>query len=82
MERLAPAPEKGFAAMERSAHAGILTGTGTMPILPGLCDDDANLEQVARWTANHGGRFVLSSGLTLADQQRQYFFGVQRERLP
>jgi hypothetical protein len=51
-----------------------------MPILPGVCDDDANLAAVVAATANHGGRFVLAGGLTLADQQRDYFFGVLRER--
>jgi DNA repair photolyase len=82
MERLAPPPEKRFAAMERIAQAGILTGTCMMPILPKLCDDDANLRHVVRWTANHGGQFVLASGLTLADQQRDYFFDVLGERFP
>jgi len=53
-----------------------------MPILPGLCDDDANLEAVVRATADHGGRFVLAGGLTLADQQRQYFFNVLHEQFP
>jgi hypothetical protein len=53
-----------------------------MPILPGLCDADANLEAVVRWTADHGGRFVLAGGLTLADQQREYFFDVLDERFP
>jgi DNA repair photolyase len=82
LERLAPPPEKRFAAMRAVAEAGILTGTCLMPILPGLCDDDANLEAVVRWTAAHGGSFVLAGGLTLADQQREYFFDVLRERLP
>ena len=82
MENLAPPLEKRFAAMEQIARAGILTGISMMPILPGLCDDEASLEQVVRWTANHGGRFVLASGLTLADQQRDYFFGVLRKRFP
>ena len=82
MERLAPPPEKRFAAMEQLAQAGILTGVCFMPILPGLCDDDANLRNVVRWTADHRGRFVLASGLTLADQQREFFFRVLREHLP
>jgi len=68
--------------MEEIAKAGILTGLSTMPILPGLCDDEANLEQVACWTASHCGWFVLASGLTLADQQRQFFIGVLRDRFP
>ena len=82
MEHLAPRPEKRFAAMERIAKAGILTGTCMMPILPGLCDDDANLQYVVRWTADHGGQFVLAGGLTLADQQRDFFFRVLAERFP
>jgi DNA repair photolyase len=82
MERLAPPPEKRFAAMEQFARAGILTGTCMMPILPALCDTDENLESVVRWTAEHGGQFVLASGLTLADQQREFFLNVLAERFP
>jgi DNA repair photolyase len=82
IERLSPPAEKRFAAMQAIARAGIPTGTCLMPILPGLCDDDANLEAVVRWTADHGGTFVLAAGLTLADQQRAYFFDVLRERFP
>jgi DNA repair photolyase len=80
LERLSPSAEKRLAAMERFAAAGIPTGTCFMPILPGLCDDDANLEAVVRATADHGGSFVLAGGLTLADQQRTYFLGVLGER--
>jgi DNA repair photolyase len=82
MEPLAPPPEKRFAAMEKLAAAGIPTGTCMMPVLPGLCDDAANLEAVVRWTADHGGQFVLVGGLTLADQQRSYFFDVLARRFP
>ena len=82
MENLAARMEKRYAAMEQIAKAGILTGISMMPILPGLCDTDENLEATVRWTANHGGRFVLAGGLTLADQQRDYFFRVLRERFP
>ena len=48
MERLAPPPEKRFAAMERIASAGILAGTWMTPSLPKLCDDDANLRNVVK----------------------------------
>jgi DNA repair photolyase len=82
MENLAPRIEKRYAAMEQVAAAGILTGISMMPILPGLCDTDENLEATVRWTAEHGGRFVLAAGLTLADQQRDYFFGILRDRFP
>jgi DNA repair photolyase len=82
MENLAPRMEKRYAAMEQIAKAGILTGISMMPILPGLCDSDENLKATVRWTANHGGQFVLAGGLTLADQQREFFFGVLRHRFP
>ncbi len=74
MERLAPPPEKRFAAMEAFSKAGLLTGTSFMPILPGLCDDEANLEAVIRRTADAGGRFVLASSLTLSDQQKEFYY--------
>ena len=82
MEHLAPPTAKRFAAMEKIAAAGIPVGTCMMPILPGLCDDNANLEAVTRWTADHGGTFMLASGLTLSDQQKDYFFTILRERFP
>ncbi len=81
IERLAPAPAKRFAAMEQFANAGLLTGTCLMPVLPGISDDDATLESVVRWTADHGGRFVLAGALTLSDQQRDYFSSVVDERM-
>lgn len=80
IEHLAPPAEQRFAAMERIAQAGLMTGTCMMPILPGLCDDDANLENVVRWTADHGGQFVMAGGLTLSDQQRDYFFNILGEK--
>jgi DNA repair photolyase len=80
MERLAPTAEKRLAAMEQLAKAGITVGISCMPILPGLCDTEANLQAVVSQVAGHGGRFVLASALTLADQQRAYFFGILRER--
>ena len=82
MEHLAPKAEKRFEVMEKLAAAGIPTGTVAMPLLPGLCDDEITLESLARWTAGHGGEFVLASGLTLSDQQKVYFFNALRERFP
>ena len=43
-----------------------------MPVLPGLGDDEAHLEQAVRATADHGGAFVLAGGLSME--------GVQAER--
>ncbi len=82
IENLAPAAEKRLAAMEQFASAGITTGTCAMPLLPELCDDEATLTALVRETREHGGQFVLAGGLTLADQQRDFFMGVVRSELP
>jgi DNA repair photolyase len=82
MEGLAPTAEKRFVAMEQIAKEGILTGTVAMPLLPGLCDDDHNLQALALWTARHGGKFILGSGLTLADQQKEFFMRILRQNHP
>ncbi len=82
LECLAPKAESRFKAMEEIARAGILTGTVAMPLLPGLCDDDQNLQDLAGWTARHGGKFVLAGGLTLADQQKEFFMRVLRRDHP
>lgn len=82
MENLAPAAEKRLAAMEKFAAAGITTGTCAMPLLPELCDDEATLELLVRQTRDHGGQFVLAGGLTLADQQRDYFMSELARDIP
>jgi DNA repair photolyase len=76
LEGLAPKANVRFTAMEELARAGILTGTVAMPLLPGLCDDDLNLQLLVKWTAGHGGKFVLGGGLTLADQQKEFFLRI------
>jgi len=82
IENHAPPGASRFKAMERFARAGIPTGTCMMPVLPGLCDDDANLEAVVRWTKEHGGTFVLVAGLTLKDQQRAYWMETLAQEYP
>ena len=82
LEGLAPRAEKRFAAMKVIAAAGILTGTAGMPLLPGLCDDEANLQALARWTADHGGKFVLGGGLTLSDQQKSFYLNILKQHHP
>jgi DNA repair photolyase len=81
-ERLSPTPRERFAAMQALAKAGIRTGICFMPILPGLGDTRENLELVIRQCADHGGQFVLASTLTLADQQKGYFFNYLQAKLP
>jgi DNA repair photolyase len=82
LEGLAPPAERRFKAMASLAANGITTGTCAMPLLPGLSDDEATLTSIVAMTADHGGSFVLVGGLTLADQQRDFFLEVLRQRHP
>lgn len=82
LEGLAPSAEKRFKAMEQIAKKGILTGTVAMPLLPSLCDDDRNLQALAKWTSSYGGKFILGSGLTLADQQKEFFMRILGQNHP
>jgi DNA repair photolyase len=74
LEGLAPNVEKRFKAMEQLAKEDILTGTVAMPLMPRLCDNEQNIDNLAQWTARHGGKFVLGGGLTLSDQQKKFFY--------
>lgn len=82
MSSLDPALERAFEphspsvrtrlkAMAQLADAGILVGTSLMPILPVVGDDERHLEDVVIATKDHGGRFVLGGGLTMAGTQAE-----------
>jgi DNA repair photolyase len=81
-EHLAPPADKRFQAMQTLAGAGIPTGTVAMPLLPGICDTEENLQALAQATAAHGGQFILPSSLTLSDQQRAFFLRALKQRCP
>jgi DNA repair photolyase len=71
-EPRSPGVRARLRAMERLASAGILVGTGLMPVIPTEGDDESHLEEVVQATRDHGGTFVMSGGLTMD--------GVQAER--
>lgn len=72
-EPRSPGVKRRLQAMGKLANAGIMVGTGLMPILPFLGDDEVHLGEVVRATKDHGGSFVLGAGLTMD--------GVQAERI-
>jgi DNA repair photolyase len=71
-EPRSPGLKRRLQAMETLAGAGIVVGTGLMPVLPFVGDDERHLEDVVRATKEHGGSFVMAGGLTMD--------GVQAER--
>jgi DNA repair photolyase len=71
-EPRSPGVKARLRTMEQLASAGILVGTGLMPVIPVVGDDESHLEEVVQATVDHGGTFVMSGGLTMD--------GVQAER--
>ena len=67
-----PGVNRRLTAMEQLANAGILVGTGLMPILPIVGDSELQLEEVVRATKDHGGKFILAGGLTMDGVQAQH----------
>ena len=81
-EPKAPSTASRFDALQKFSDKGILTGVAFMPILPFIYDDDKNLEAVVKATAENGGKFVLSGGLTLASTQKEHYMKVLGEHFP
>ena len=71
-EPRSPGVKRRLQTMQQLAEAGILVGTGLMPILPYVGDDEAHLEQVVQATKDHGGSFIMAGGMTMD--------GIQAER--
>jgi len=70
-EPRSPGLTRRLQAMEQLALAGILVGTSLTPILPGVGDDAAHLEEGVLATREHGGSFVLAGGLTMQGPQAE-----------
>ena len=68
-EPRSPGVGQRLQAMARLAEVGILAGTALMPVIPFVGDDQSHLQEVVRATADHGGSFVLVSGLTMEGEQ-------------
>lgn len=78
----APTVSSRFKAIKQFSDKGILAGVAFMPILPFIYDDDENLEAVVKATAEHGGKFVLAGGLTLASPQKEICYKILEEHFP
>jgi len=81
-EPRSPGVRRRLRAMAQLAEAGILVGTGLMPVLPFVGDDEAHLEEVIRATKDHGGTFVLGSGLTMDGAQAERTLAAARRLDP
>ncbi len=66
---------KRFAALRQISDAGIFCGVLMTPLLPFVNDDEKNIIEIVRKAKEAGAKFVFSIfGVTLRDNQRDYFF--------
>jgi DNA repair photolyase len=68
-------PEERLAALKdiKKSAPNVQVGVNYMPIIPYLCDNDQDLEDVVRKSSEAGSDFILFGGLTLRDSQEAFF---------
>jgi DNA repair photolyase len=79
----AATPERRLEALRQVARTGVTTGVAMMPLLPGISDDERNIEDVVSRVKDAGGQFVLGGGLTLKEgAQRERYMGFLKTHYP
>ncbi|MFN2177750.1 MAG: radical SAM protein [Anaerolineales bacterium] len=68
-EPRSPGFQRRLEAMQSLAEAGIYSGVSMMPVIPFVGDSDRHLEDMVIATRDHGGRCLLSGGLTMDGDQ-------------
>jgi DNA repair photolyase len=82
LEPKAPPPAKRLEALARLVEAGIHAGVNAMPILPGITDSPASLEELARRASEAGARFFHSNTLFLMPSAMRTFMPFLKEEFP
>ena len=80
LEPLAPSPEARFRALEELSGAGIPTGIGIAPMIPGL--NDSHIPELLKRARAAGARTAWMTMLRLPGSVAPYFEQRLRERLP
>ena len=75
-------PIKRLEAIRELTAAGVPCGVMIAPIIPGLTDDEAHLEEVIRTAKAHGARFVAPNVLNLKPGSKEWFMPALREAYP
>jgi len=78
----APHPPRRVDAVRKLSAAGIRTGVLVAPVLPGLSDSAAQLEEVVTACVEAGARSVTAIALHLRPGVREHFLGWLRPRDP
>ena len=83
VEPHAPPPSARLETVRKLSAAGLFTGVLLMPVLPFLEDTEENVLSVVERAADAGARFVYPAfGMTLRQNQREYYFNWLEEAFP
>ena len=74
LEPGAVSPDRRFAMLKEFAKTNASTGVHSMPLIPYLTDDTANLEGLYQGAVSCGARYLLPGYLNLKGATREAFF--------
>ena len=82
IEPRAPTPDARIRAIARLSAAGIDVGINVMPVLPGITDNPADLDDVVRQVASAGATHVNACALRLRATARARYLPFIAEHFP
>jgi DNA repair photolyase len=82
LEPRAPQPELRLNAVKQLREAGISTGVFASPLLPGITDQDGDLESVAESAHEAGAQWFTSGVLFLTPASSKVFLPFLRDKFP
>ena len=77
-----PPPWRRLQVMERLVQAGVRAGVLLAPVIPGITDDQENLEDVVQAAAAHGAQFLHSNVLHLQPGVKEHFMKFLEQERP
>ena len=82
LEPRAPRPDLRLQTVRRLVDAGIRAGINCAPVLPGLTDSPADLEELAKAAAGAGAAFVFANPLFLKPCAERVFMPFLQQHFP
>jgi DNA repair photolyase len=82
LEPRAPRPDLRLAAVKELREAGLAVGVSASPLLPGITDDEGELEAVAAAAKEAGAQWFFSGVLFLMPSSAKQFLPFVREKFP
>jgi DNA repair photolyase len=82
LEPRAPRPDLRLDAVRQLRKAGIAAGVLAMPVLPGLTDDEEDLDALARGVSDAGAQWFAANVLFLMPASLKQFLPFLKEKFP